>query len=70
MSKYENRCNNRACRNQPPYSSTPLSDEDKDKLFKCSRCKTTKYCSKICQKEDWKVRVVLFFIVFSTYIKA
>ena len=23
-------------------------------LKKCSRCKTVKYCSRACQKDDWK----------------
>lgn len=52
MSKSENRCNHRACNKQTPYSP-PLSSEDISKLFKCGCCKTTKYCSKACQKEDW-----------------
>lgn len=28
--------------------------EDRVKLMKCSRCSTVKYCSKECQKIDWK----------------
>ena len=34
-----------------------LSEDDMDdvNLKKCSRCKTVKYCSRACQKDDWKV---------------
>ena len=24
-------------------------------FYRCSRCKKTKYCSKLCQKKDWKI---------------
>lgn len=30
-------------------------NRNKGKMSKCSRCKTSKYCSKHCQKIDWKL---------------
>ena len=29
------------------------------RLFKCSRCKDVYYCSKECQKKDWKLHKII-----------
>ena len=28
------------------------------KLFRCKKCKMVFYCSKLCQKKDWKMRSI------------
>jgi hypothetical protein len=43
--------------------------ESCDNLKKCSQCKNAFYCSKECQKEDWKEHQPIYFEIQSLKMK-
>lgn len=48
-----------------------MKDQSKDNivLFLCSRCKTTRYCSRDCQVKDWKKHKV-FCVSLSAWVNS